>query len=865
MTPLRRLAAVIAIIVTALAVITAGGATAAQGDPRVKGARVAGVLTPAPTRATAGVITLSPTVPSGSDARANKAAQKRLTKANPRRKAPRVVRPYRGPALGAPTADDTAGGAIDRPDTGGTGAGGGQVLQGRRGMRETASTDLSAFRVSTVTDMDVTGSPSGPDWIGEPTAANDRNAILFTANWYAAFSSDNGRTWGYIDPVTAFPSLDGGFCCDQYAVSIPRDGYNDIAWVMQNATDASDNSYRLVVLSGRSGIASLAGTIEYCSYIIRPGDFAGMPSRYMLDYPAIQPTEDWLYLTAVAAGISASTTDRAVIWRVGLDDLDECGGPVQTVAFEDVYSLRPVTGAAERSTMFMGTLPLGASEFGKEFDIYWVSDSSTTVSAVRRNVADWPTGQPTCKVSGSSSNDPCGRLTGLKVLAGYRSSSRVGFLFTTGVGSSSTDYPYTRLVRFDPSSLALTGDYDIWHDDYAWTFPSAGVTNRGDVAGALTVVGGSVNPKATAYMVDDITNTWSAMSLRSLTTSDTAPNGSCSSSSTGRSGQCLGDYFTAAAYTGCSNTMLATAVVQQTAAAGSGPAHRSAWFGRERDACADLQVTGVTAGPTSSGGTLEGGGQVSAGDTTRNTGAADMPATTTAYYLSRDETKGASDTLLGSRAAGSIPAGSSSVAMNQWLTLPDSAYGEYYIVACADDAEAVDEVSDSNNCAASAAISLRWAGVTRYTQTAPVWQRSTAAPEWAGAARAGVRITVTARAGITPVVQPGADLGRLAHAAPEAIPWDIFLTLDVRVRPRDGLIGHLPTGPLKSIPMPGGPLRQWTGTLRSTVILPKVLPAGRYHVMVCAPESAAGIAQGTGCTVARTPLIVRLPVAQGVR
>ncbi|MBJ7366477.1 MAG: hypothetical protein JHC53_07770, partial [Thermoleophilia bacterium] len=155
------------------------------------------------------------------------------------KKGPAVKNPYRGPALGPATGDgqqlpsDAGGGSIPGPGTQTGGAGGAPIIRGRH--RENATDPLSAFRVSTVTDPSNAGAGGGPSWTGEPTSANDRNAILYTANWYAAYSADNGRTWGYIDPDTAFPKLDNGFCCDQYAVSIARSGYQNIAWIMQNA------------------------------------------------------------------------------------------------------------------------------------------------------------------------------------------------------------------------------------------------------------------------------------------------------------------------------------------------------------------------------------------------------------------------------------------------------------------------------------------------------------------------------------------------------------------------------------------------------------------------------------------------------
>ncbi len=815
-------------------------------------------LTPTPVHTSVGIITLQATVPSGATARANKRAQQRLKQANPGdgRVITGVRNPYHGPAIGDATADaadappDQGEGVVAGPGTGQSGQGGSPIVRSGHREHATASTTLTSFRVSTVTDPSQPGAGAGPSWTGEPTTANDRNAILYTANWYAAYSSDNGRTWGYVDPATAFPKLDGGFCCDQYAVSIPRDGYNSIAWIMQNAPTTTKNSYRLVILENRSGVESLDGTLEYCSYVIDSTDFGDLPSNYRLDYPAMQVSDTWLYLTANAGSIGGTTVDRSVIWRISLDDIETCGGSAEGAVIEDRTTLRPVNGAG--SKMYFGSIPLWSNTYGKKFDIDYVSDSSRTVHYTQKNVTDWPTGTMSCPLTSTTTNDPCARLSGLKVLTGYQTSTRVGWMFVAGTGSSSTDFPYTRVVRFDPSSLALTGESDIWNTEFAWTYPSSGRTLRGDVGGLLVVAGGEKNPKSNAFMVDDVSGwSWSPLDLAAVTSSDEGPNGRCAPGAT-TGVQCFGDYFTAAAYTGCSNSMLATSIVEQTSGGVIGVAHRWAWFGRERDACVDLQVSGVTAASTS-GGAIVGGEQVSLGDTTWNTGATASPSSTTTYFLSRDASLSGADVTLGSRSVGAISAGSSSVAMNQVFSLPVRAAGSYQVIACADEPDTFDEVSDTNNCSASAVFDVQWgAGVVSL-----LWDRTISDPVWKGLGTPGSRLSVTALGRILPFVNPQADLGHLTTSVPEMIPWDVFLTVDPKPSFVGRLIGRIPTGPIKPIPLPGGPLKQWVGTASAGVRLPTVLPAGRYFIRVCAQVRGDDPHMAANCATAKQPLVIK--------
>jgi hypothetical protein len=60
------------------------------------------------------------------------------------------------------------------------------------------------------------GAPSGfTSVVNEPSVGTNGNLVFQSGNWYAALSTDNGNTFSFVDPYTTFPSINGGFCCDQ--------------------------------------------------------------------------------------------------------------------------------------------------------------------------------------------------------------------------------------------------------------------------------------------------------------------------------------------------------------------------------------------------------------------------------------------------------------------------------------------------------------------------------------------------------------------------------------------------------------------------------------------------------------------------
>jgi CARDB protein/fibronectin type III domain protein len=106
----------------------------------------------------------------------------------------------------------------------------------------------------------------------------------------------------------------------------------------------------------------------------------------------------------------------------------------------------------------------------------------------------------------------------------------------------------------------------------------------------------------------------------------------------------------------------------------------------------DLIVTTLTA-PLK----VASGGVISVSDTVKNNGAAAMPASTTAFYVSANAALDGTDTRIElTRAVPALGAGLSSNGVTS-VTLPTLAPGTWYLVAKADDPAALAEASETNN------------------------------------------------------------------------------------------------------------------------------------------------------------------------
>ena len=117
----------------------------------------------------------------------------------------------------------------------------------------------------------------------------------------------------------------------------------------------------------------------------------------------------------------------------------------------------------------------------------------------------------------------------------------------------------------------------------------------------------------------------------------------------------------------------------------------------------DLVVTSASTTPTA----VAPGSKLTVSDTTQNQGIVDAAASKTRYYLSTDTAFSANDKLLtGGRAIPPLGAGLSSSG-HVTVTVPaTTAIGTYYVLACADDMKVLGEVSETNNCRATAAVTV---------------------------------------------------------------------------------------------------------------------------------------------------------------
>jgi hypothetical protein len=132
---------------------------------------------------------------------------------------------------------------------------------------------------------------------------------------------------------------------------------------------------------------------------------------------------------------------------------------------------------------------------------------------------------------------------------------------------------------------------------------------------------------------------------------------------------------------------------------------------------ADLVITSLTAPPATS----TPGGKFTITDSVTNQGSVAAISTSTRFLLSLNTTRDGADILLtGARAVAELLPSQTSTGSRS-VTVPlTAAIGSYYVLACADDTQRVQESSEGNNCQASATkVLVGWPDLLTTTVSNP--------------------------------------------------------------------------------------------------------------------------------------------------
>jgi hypothetical protein len=363
--------------------------------------------------------------------------------------------------------------------------------------------------------------------VGEPNVANRGNRIFFSSNWYATRSLDGGQTWRLMDPFSALPTVNGGFCCDQ--TLIYERSRDVLVWLLQYVKQNGTNTLRIAI-NRRATLDD--GDWHWWDFTPEGvnSDWAGE----WFDYNHAATSDNYLY---VGTNVFKAATDRftrSVLFRFPLDTL--ANASALDYAFFSTsthFSLRCAQGA--RDVMYFGS-----HNTASQIRTFSWPEGATAISFNDVDITPWSRAMP-YRAPGPDGRNWLGRcdprITGAMVANGV-----LTFAWTANA-SGARPWPHVRVVCIDAASMGLLNEPDIWNERYALAYPALSPNGRGVTGITLFRGGGEFHPGHVVGVFDEDRGVWVLKATRSG--SDGPADGK------------WGDYLGIAAYSDYGNTWFA--------------------------------------------------------------------------------------------------------------------------------------------------------------------------------------------------------------------------------------------------------------------------------------------------------------------
>jgi hypothetical protein len=340
----------------------------------------------------------------------------------------------------------------------------------------------------------------------EPEAAMKGQRVLLTWNAMAARSTDGGATFQYLPPQTSFPRADGGFCCDQRSLHVPR---QDLwLWVLQYESGPDENNtIRLAWAVGDDDFD--AARFKYVDW--RAVD-VGFDEGTFFDQPKLGISDEHFFLSINA--FRERSFVGAVVMRGSLQDMVD-GNPPATSCLvaedprtdERLFGPYPVRDADD-------TMYLAAHVSTSELGVWSWPDSAaapTFASVIGRDAAGQPVAYPlerpyTCEREGAGpTSDWCFRpvrgepnrsANDARITSGWHASGTIGFAWNASQNAN-FEYPFVWAVTLDATRLdaceageCVLGYPIIFSDNVAFQYGALAGNGRGDLGGVVLLGGG---------------------------------------------------------------------------------------------------------------------------------------------------------------------------------------------------------------------------------------------------------------------------------------------------------------------------------------------------------------------------------------
>jgi hypothetical protein len=322
----------------------------------------------------------------------------------------------------------------------------------------------AGFAIYHDSDLSGTVPPSAQFFRNEPVAAKAENTVFFVGTFYAANSSNSGRTWSYIDLLTQMPIT----CCDS---DLAYDDRNRVfLWSMMNLPHNGSSPELGEINNITLGVSADAALWRL--YDIGAEMLNASWTNNVLDYPQLFMTEKYVYISANRFTNWSSTDPRGnifegpVMMRIERDLLN---AGVSRIPLEFMYSSPPAevfTGVQGSGDIFYWATHL-TNTTNSTMRLYTWQDNSSSIRSIDRIVDNYNASNKF--YCGSPDNSNWCQTSDHRITGGWKMGDIIGFLWNVPAGG---DFPYTYVdaATFNSSDMTYLARPSLWSEDHAWAY-----------------------------------------------------------------------------------------------------------------------------------------------------------------------------------------------------------------------------------------------------------------------------------------------------------------------------------------------------------------------------------------------------------
>jgi len=316
---------------------------------------------------------------------------------------------------------------------------------------------------------------------------------MMTGNTWMALSEDGGGSFSNINPTTIFPQVDGGFCCDQVIVYVPR--IDMFLWLLQYWSDTGGNNRIRLAAQTTPEVRSSDGTAwtywDFVSDVFNTGS--------SLDYNDVSFGENSFWWT------SQIGSGRVVV-RIPQSEIAARGTINFAYTGETDALWSHLTQNATNTVYWAGHMS------NSELRVFSMRDGEGFYSWRSVTVNSWPNGTNTSMCPDGTdwmSFESWKHYVFGNALQG--NSVWFGWLASAGGGFPQ---PHVQLVRINPSSWTRVEQVQVWNPNIAFHDAYLSTNGKGELGMEIAFGSGGFYPSSAVGVWGDFVVYYPRLSTR---------------------------------------------------------------------------------------------------------------------------------------------------------------------------------------------------------------------------------------------------------------------------------------------------------------------------------------------------------------